>query len=356
MVTPNRKAKLLVALVWAAALAVLAPRVPMSLAEEAARGPKAADATPDDKRWQAVAPGRVEPTSGEIKIGAPMPGVVGEVLVKANDEVFAGEPLLRLTDPELQSRIATAEAQIAMRRKVRNDENASARAATRRRAEDSVFDAEKAVIEARATLDKAALDRRLNKAPDADVEAARTALTRAQDRVKQQKTELRRVENDTNTPYPTQAEGQLNVARAEFLSAQAALDKLTIRAPIAGRILQMNGKPGEVASPGGSALVLLGDVSALRVRAELDERDFGEIKIGQSVMVRPAAFRGREFAGTVSFIAPLVEQGRNSRGQRNVTDVDVIEVLVDLTEPGPLAVGMKVDVYFRQDAQPALRQ
>jgi HlyD family secretion protein len=46
----------------------------------------------------------------------------------------------------------------------------------------------------------------------------------------------------------------------------------------------------------------------------------------------------------------LVEQGRTSRGQRNVTDVDVVEVLVDVTEPGPLAVGMKVDVYFRQDA------
>src|SRR5262249_55330558 len=149
-----------------------------------------------------------------------------------------------------------------------------------------------------------------------------------------------KVENDTNTPFPTQAEGQLNVARAEYLSAQAAFDKLTIRAPIAGSILQINAKPGEVASPGGgSPLVVLGDVSAFRVRAELDERDFGEIKVGQSAMVRPAAFRGKELNGTVSFIAPLVEQGRNSRGQRNVTDVDVVEVLVDLTEPGPLAVG-----------------
>jgi HlyD family secretion protein len=33
-----------------------------------------------------------------------------------------------------------------------------------------------------------------------------------------------------------------------------------------------------------------------------------------------------------------------------MTDVDVVEVLVDLGEPGPLAVGMKVDVYFRQDS------
>lgn len=352
MVTPNRKARLLIALAWVALTSLLPSFSPVSRAEEAAR-PSKADTAPEDKRWQAVAPGRVEPASGEIKIGASMVGVIGDVLVKANDEVFAGEPLIRLVDTEAQARLASAEAQIAMRRRVRNDENAPARAATRRRAEDAVFDAEKAVIEARATLDKTALDRRAGKGSDADVETARTALLRAQDRLKQQKTELRRVENDTNTPYPTQAEGQLNVARTEFLSAQAALDRLTIRAPIAGRILQMNAKPGEVASPGGPPLVVLGDISALRVRAELDERDFGEIKVGQSVMVRPAAFRGREFAGTVSFIAPLVEQGRNSRGQRNVTDVDIVEVLVDLTEPGPLAVGMKVDVYFRQDASPA---
>jgi HlyD family secretion protein len=35
-----------------------------------------------------------------------------------------------------------------------------------------------------------------------------------------------------------------------------------------------------------------------------------------------------------------------------VTDIDVVEVLIDLAEPGPLAVGMKVDVYFRQDGAP----
>ena len=32
-----------------------------------------------------------------------------------------------------------------------------------------------------------------------------------------------------------------------------------------------------------------------------------------------------------------------------VTDVDVVEVLVDLTQAGPLAVGMKVDVYFQPE-------
>ena len=44
--------------------------------------------------------------------------------------------------------------------------------------------------------------------------------TRAQDRVKQQRADLRKIEADTNTPLPTQIEGQLNVARAEWLAAE----------------------------------------------------------------------------------------------------------------------------------------
>ena len=352
MITPSSKAAVLFVLLLAGSLGFPGPTVHAAPAEEAASAPKG-DTPPEEKRWQAVAPGRVEPASGEIKIAAPVIGVIGEVLVKANDKVFEGEPLIQLDDTEARARMATSEAQVAMRRRTRNDENASARTATRRRAEDAAFDGEKAVIEAHAALDKAAIERRAGRGSDADINAARASLTRAQDRLKQLKADLRKVENDTNTPYPTAAEGNLNIARTELLVTEAALDKLTIRAPIAGTILQLNAKPGELASPSGSQpLVLLGDISGLRVRAELDERDYGEIKIGQSVMVRPAAFRGREFAGTVSFIAPLVEQGRNTRGQRNVTDVDVVEVLVDLTEPGPLAVGMKVDVYFRQDNPP----
>jgi len=275
--------------------------------------------------------------------------VIGEVLVKANDKVFAGEPLVQLVDPEVRARLVAAEAQVALRKRVRNKESAASGAAPRRRAEDAVADAEKAVSETRSLVDRVAVDRRTGRGSDTDVDAARSGLKRAQDRLTQQKAELRNIEADA--PLPTLAEGQLNIARGELLAAQAAAEKMIIRAPIDGGILQVNAKPGELASPSMSQpLVLLGNVSALRVRAELDERDIEKIKLGQAVLVRPAAFREREIAGTVSFIAPLVEAGRNnSLGQRNMTDVDVVEVLVDLGEPGPLAVGMKVDVYFRPD-------
>jgi len=74
-----------------------------------------------------------------------------------------------------------------------------------------------------------------------------------------------------------------------------------------------------------------------------------EIKIGQTVLVRSAAFREREFVENVLSIAPIVQSSRiSSRDQRNLTDISVAEVLIDLAESGPLTVGMKVDVYFRR--------
>ena len=148
MITLNHRSVVLAAFVLAAAANPFA--VSAAFSQDATRAAKAEQA--DDKRWQAVAPGRVEPNSGEIKISAPMLGIVAEVLVKANDKVFAGEPLIRLVDTEAQARKATAEAQVALRRRVRSDENASRLAAVRRRAEDAVFDGEKAVTDALGTV------------------------------------------------------------------------------------------------------------------------------------------------------------------------------------------------------------
>ena len=348
MITPKVKTALLAAL----NLAVLATSLAVPAARTHAQAPARAATTDaaEEKRWLAVAPGRVEPLSGVIRVAVPVMGVIDGVLVRAGDAVFAGEPLVNLVDHEARARLAAAEAQVALRRRVRNKESAASGAAVRRRAEDAVADAEISVSEARSFVDKAAVERRAGRGSDADVEAARSGLTRAQVRLVQQKAELRRIE--ANAPLPTQAEGQLNIARGELLATQAAIEKMTIRAPMDATILQMNARQGELASPSAAQpLVLLGNVSALRVRAEVDERDITKIKVGQSVLVRPAAFRDREIAGTVSLVAPLVEAGRhNALGQRNMTDVDVVEVLVDLGEPGPLAVGMKVDVYFRQDS------
>lgn len=297
--------------------------------------------------WAAVAPGVVEPRSGQIKIAASVVGRVSEVLVKVNDRVATDEPLLRLDDEDAQGRVASAQAQVAMREKARNEKSAG-KAANRRDAEDAVADAEAAVVDARYTFDKAVRAKRSGSGSDATVAAARTAWMRSQDNLERERSQLRKIAGQSGTPLPTQLEGQLNVARSELRVALAELEKLTIRAPTASTVLKVNAKAGELAAPSSpQPLLLLGDLSRLRVRAELDEHDVGKIKVGDNVSVRAEAFRGQSFAGKVATIATLVEPARlNSPTSRNLTDFSVAEVLIDLADSGPLVAGMNVDVYF----------
>jgi HlyD family secretion protein len=312
----------------------------------------AATASAGNESWEAVAPGRVEPRSGEIKIVAPMMGRISAVLIQPDDKVFAGEALISFDDAEARARVASARAQIAVRKRTRNEQPVTGRAADRRKAEDAVADAKDAASAAGVRVDQTAIDRRRAVASEIDLETARKGLAQAQARLTQLRADLRSLEADPATPLPTQLEGQLNIARTELEAAEAGLERLVIRSPIDATVLQLNAKAGEFGMPGSpQPLLSLGDVSALRVRAEVDEHDFGAIKIGQPAVVRSDAFHGRDFAGTVTSIAPIVQSGGlGGPGQRNLSDIRVTEVLIDLTEPGPLAVGMKLDVYFRRQA------
>jgi HlyD family secretion protein len=341
MLNRNRKISLLAAVVLTA-VAATSPEFAQRF-----RAVEIASAQTDSASWAAVAPGRVEPRSREIKIGTPLPARIVDVPVKANDDVFAGELLVRLDDEEALARVAAADAQVALRKRARNDQATPAASADRRKAEDAAYDSERAVGDAQSALDKIAADRRAGGTSQADVDAARAALTRAKDQLRVRQDALAKAKAP-DSALPSRLEGELNVARAEWTLAMAALEKTRIRAATDGTVLQVDAKKGELAMPTSEqALMVLGDVSALRVRAELDEQYLGKLRAGQRVLVRAAAFRGREFEGKISAVARIVGPGRiNSRGPRKFSDVDVLEVVVDLASPGPLVVGEQVDVYF----------
>ena len=304
------------------------------------------------KSWEATAPGRIEPRSQETRIGAFVAGRIAEVLVRANDRAFAGELLARLDDEEALARLAAAEAQVALRLRAR-DEQRKKGSAERRRADDAVADAERSLAAARLRLDEAvAAAAHAARGPidDAAVTAARESFSQAQDKLRQQRDALRGIEAETG--LPTRVEAELDAARADLTVAEAELEKTRIRAPFDGTVLRVDARAGEAVTPSpDQPLILFGDLSALRVRAELDERDVDKVRVGQGVVVRADAFKDRVFLGTVQSKAQFVGPGRiSSHGQRNkLSDVDVVEVVVDLKDPGPLLVGMQADVYFRSD-------
>src|SRR5271166_3927160 len=185
--------------IWLLGLGTAAEMITtMSRAAPDTRATTADSSEPSE--WQS--PGLVEPWSGEIKITAPITARIADVLVKPDDKVFAGELLVRLDDKDARARVAAAEAKIALDKRARNDVGASGRANQRRNAEDAVADAERAVVEARSVLDQATADQR-NGGSDGPIVAARSALSRAQDRLGQQQAALQRLEAQTNTPLPT---------------------------------------------------------------------------------------------------------------------------------------------------------
>jgi HlyD family secretion protein len=310
--------------------------------------PSMRSSSSSQKHWDATAPGRVEPSSQEIRIAAPIAGRIAEVLIKPNDRVFSGQLLVRLDDNEARARLASVESQVAMHQRARNDERRKG-SAERRRVEDAIAEAQRSILQAQAGVDKTAATKR-NAASEDEFEAAHLTLSRAQARLREQQDALARLNAD-DSALPTRPEGELAVALADLALAEIALENTRIRSPLAGTILQVQAKAGEMAFPSSEhPLVLLGDVSALHVRAELDERDFMKVRVGQRVVVRAHAFRERDFEGRVLSIARYVEPARmTSAEQRKLSDIDVAEVIVELTDPGPLVVGMQVDAYFSSE-------
>jgi HlyD family secretion protein len=348
MLTRNRKILLLGAVVLSTAVASTLPEFAQEFRADELHPAPSASAV--QSSWEAVTLGRVEPRSGEIKIAAPLPGRIAKVPVDANEDVFAGELLVRLDDQEASASVAEAEAQVALHKRARNDQSATAGSADRRKAEDAVADSERSVADAQSALDKVTESGAAN-ASKPDIDAARAALSRAQARLREQQDALAKLKTASDAPLPTRPEGELNVAQAELTLARARLEKTRIRAPVDGVVLQVDAKKGEMATPTlGPAMLVMGDVSALRVRAEVDQQYLGKVRMGQHTEVRAAAFRGREFDGKVSSIARIVGPSRiNSGDPRKFNDADVFDVVVDLSDPGPLVVGQQVDVYFKSD-------
>ena len=302
------------------------------------------------QQWTASAPGRVEPRSGLVHITTSLPGKVEVVAVHINDKVSEGEVLIRIEDKEARARLAAAEARAATAKKDRDAQAIPAGRESVSKAEDAVFSAERAVTSARFELDDAIAANRKNSGNSSLLTSARRRLADANDRLRQEQQAFAAAQNRGGVPAPNGLEAALIAARADVTLAEVALDKTRIRAPIAGTVLQLNAKLGEQVAPTIEVpLVVMGDVSIVRVRAEVDEADVNKIKPGQRAFVKSSAFPSKEYEGKVVELAPSLALPRmGSRGARRPTDVEVMEVLLDLDGGVPLIPGMRVDVFFRR--------
>lgn len=300
--------------------------------------------------WLAAAPGRIEPKSGLVQVSAQLIGRITDVAVKVNDVVEEGELLIRLDDDEARARLQAAETEAASRKRERDAQSGDKARQDVRDAEDAVFAAERAVTNARFELEFELQAKRQGSGSNRRVADARKNLNDARAQLQKDRQTYVTAQAKSDVPAPNRLESALQAARSDVAIAEALLEKTRIRAPSAGTILQLPAKIGEMVSPSpAQALAVIGDMSVVRLKAEVDEHDVSKIKLGGKVTVKSNAYPDREFEGRVAALAPTLAAPKFAlRGARRPTDVEVLEVTVDLDGGNiPLLPGMRADAFFK---------
>jgi len=282
-------------------------------------------------RWQQVQPrdlvrtvvasARVQ-APHRVELGAQLTGTVRQVRVEEGQSVVAGQLLLSLESSEAQANwqaaeLAVQQAEARLRQLL--EVQAPAARETERQAQANLAQiraqhARQADLFRQGFIGQAALD-----------EASRALqVAEAQARA----ATLQRQSGDPQGADLALARSTLAQARASALAAQARLEYMSLKAPVAGVIVNRSVEPGQVVQAG-KVLLLLAPGGASELVAQIDERNLGLLQAGQPALASADAYAEQRFEARVSEISPGVDAQRGS-------------VEVKLAVPKPPA-------YLRQD-------
>ncbi len=259
-----------------------------------------------------AATGLLEALSENVSVGVPVPGLVTRVFAEVSAKVKKGDPLFAMDDRELQ---------------------------------------------AMTGVQKAAVD-----VARANLEVARAQLTKAQDMLDRLKgvTDQRAISQDDLRNRANDvlvAKAETTASEAALASAQASqrqtemlLDRLTVRAPRDGTVIQVNSREGEYASPGAkNAPMVLGDLEQLQVRADVDEQNAPRVRPGSAAKAYIKGDTVNAIPLTFVRIEPFVIPKQSLTGSSTErVDTRVLQVIFSLQRPAdkPLYVGQQVDVFI----------
>ncbi len=323
----RRRSSVLAASAVAAVIAVTAWPL-ASAAPGSAPAPASAPAGSAGPSKRGVAArGRIEPLGGIIRLGATSTpdAVSGGIVVKLNvdygDDVKAGQILAEVdTGPVARARLAEARADLETARREA--------IATASLADESCVLADVAGRQARrktellgrglAAAEEAELAR-----GDADAGAASCAARRAVARV---------------------SESAIASSEARVSRFQAEIERSVIRAPFAGRVLDVHARPGEFVGTNG--VLELGRVDSMYAIAEVYETDVRNVRKGMRARITSSAFAG-DLSGTVERIRPKVQKmdeiGTDPAARK---DARIVEVEIRLANSQAVAnlTNLQVDI------------
>ena len=296
--------------------------------------------------------GIVEPSSRSIAIGSPLSRCVAEVAVRVGDDVAENAPLFRLDDRDLQAELAVRKTSLA---------TAAARLDRYRalpRAED-VPPAVARVAEEMAKLADAKNRLALAESVDdpraisvEEVERRRHDTEASEARVDEARAELALLQAGAWKADLDVAIAEIAAAEALVRATEVEIERLVVRAPVTGRVLQVNVRKGEFAPTGvlATPLILMGAVDPLHVRVDIDENDAWRFREGAAAK---ASVRGNAGIGTelrFEYLEPYVVPKHSLTGDTaERVDTRVMQVVFSFERGDlPIQVGQQMDVYIEE--------
>jgi len=302
----------------------------------------------DNLSWAAVAPGRVESRYGETNISSDVPGRITRIYVKLHDRVSAGQLLAEVSNDEEQAKIRAAKAEVEFRLSERNNYINGENKSEKKSLVDAIEVAQKKVEALVNDLDKLQINAHEDKIGFGVLEVARKKVADAKAELESQKSQLA-VLNATERILPlNRVDFALEIARAERQLAQIRFEKTKIRAPYDGEIFQILKTVGMVSSLGdANGIFIMGDLSQMRVRAEVSATNISNIKLGQKVRLRTYWKSMQETTGVVTAIeGSLRPRSILTSTPGKLTNEFVAVVFVKPDGPLSLLPGTRLDVFF----------
>jgi multidrug resistance efflux pump len=293
--------------------------------------------------------GLVEAASENIAISLPVSGLVTSVAVKAGDGVAKGQRLFSLDDRDLraelalrQSALSVALAKLEKLRSMPRPEDIPPAEAKVREARELFADAQVQWSLMDGVRDKRAIR-------EEDLQRRKLAVAAAQARVDQAEAELKLLKAGSWAPEIRIAEAEVAQAQNLIARTQADLDRLTVTAPIAGRILQCKVRVGEFAQAGPLAqpLILMGSNGELHVRADVDEQDAARVTSEAPAVASPRGDAEHQLKLSFVRFEPYVIPKKNLTGDNTErVDTRVLQVIYALDRKAPVYAGQQMDVFI----------
>src|ERR1700745_1070000 len=316
------------------------------------REPTAPPSAPPTSSFEQVVAGvgLIEANSENIDVSCAVSGMVTQLYVKAGDRVGQNQKLFSLDDRDLQAdhqvkrtALAGAQARLAKLQQEPRAEDIPPAEERVREAQANLADAEVQVRLIESVTDKRAVR-------DEDVQRRGLAYKAAQARLAEVEAQLGLLKAGAWAPDIAVAKSEVAQAEAEVKMAETNIDRPQRRAPIAGVILQNKVRLGQFAQCGplSEPLMILGSVTPLHVRVDVDEHDAWRVRGGAPAAPSP---RGNgsmriplEFVRFEPYVLPKKSLTGDSTERVDTRVLQVIYRINDLD--ARVYVGQQMDVYI----------